>query len=59
MSVKHLLTYLADDYWNRQARTKVRRSMGPRLPIKMINEGLKDYEADPSGFVPFKRRKKG
>jgi hypothetical protein len=27
--------------------------------IKMINERLKDYEADPSSFVPFKRRKKG
>jgi hypothetical protein len=27
--------------------------------IKMINERLKDYEADPSIFVPFKRRKKG
>ena len=25
--------------------------------IKMINERLKDYEKDPSSFVPFKRRK--
>jgi hypothetical protein len=52
-AIKPLLTYIADDYW--------KPVIEPASPeeIEMINERLKDYEADPSSFVPFKRRKKG
>jgi DNA polymerase IIIc chi subunit len=52
-ALKPLLTHLADDYW--------KPVIEPASPeeIKMINERLKDYEADPSSFVPFKKRKKG
>jgi hypothetical protein len=42
-----------DDYWK-----PVIEPASPK-EIKMVNERLKDYEADPSSFVPFKRRKKG
>jgi len=50
--IKPLLTYIADDYWKpviEPASTE---------EIKMIKKRLKDYEADPSSFVPFRRRKK-
>ena len=52
-ALKPLLTHLADDYW--------KPVIEPASPeeIKMINERLKDYEDDPSSFVPFKKRKKG
>jgi len=51
-ALKPLLTHLADDYW--------KPVIEPASPeeIKMINERIKDYEDDPSSFVPFKRRKK-
>jgi len=52
-AIKPLLTYIADDYWK-----PVIEPASPK-EIKMINERLKDYEADPSSFVPFKRRRKG
>jgi len=44
---------IADKYWK-----PVIESASPK-EIKMINERLKDYEADQSSFVPIKRRKKG
>jgi len=52
-ALKPLLTHLADDYW--------KPVIEPASPeeIKMINERLKDYEDDPSSFVPFKKRNKG
>ena len=39
------------DYWK-----PVIEPAGPE-EIEMVNERLKDYERDPSSFVPFKRRK--
>jgi len=51
-AIKPLLTYIAADYWK-----PVTEPASPK-ESKMINERLKDYEADPSSFVPFKRRKK-
>ena len=50
--IQPLLSYIAEDYWK-----PVIEPASPK-EIKMINERLKDYEADPSSFVPFKRRKK-
>ena len=49
--IQPLLTYLADDYW--------KPVIEPASPeeIEMIKERLKDYDKDPSSFVPFKRRK--
>jgi hypothetical protein len=50
-AIQPLLTYLAEDYW--------KPVIEPASPeeIEMIKERLKDYEKDPSSFVPFKRRK--
>jgi hypothetical protein len=51
-AIKPLLTYLADDYW--------KPVIEPASPeeVAMIEERIKDYEKDPSSFVPFKRRSK-
>ena len=50
-ALKPLLAHLAEDYW--------KPVIEPASPeeIKMINKRLRDYEKDPSSFVPFKRRK--
>ena len=52
-ALKPLLTHLADDYW--------KPVIEPASPeeIAMCDERMKDYEKNPSSFVPFKRRKKG
>jgi hypothetical protein len=44
-AIKPLLTYLADDYW--------KPVIEPASPqeIAMIEERMKDYEADPSSFI--------
>jgi hypothetical protein len=44
-AIKPLLTYLADDYW--------KPVIEPASPeeIAMIDERMKDYEADPSSFI--------
>ena len=51
-ALKPLLAHLADDYW--------KPIIEPASPeeILMVEERMKDYEKDPSSFVPFKRRKK-
>jgi hypothetical protein len=45
-AIKPLLMYLADDYW--------KPVIEPASPqeIEMIEERMKDYETDPSTFVP-------
>jgi len=47
--VKPLLTYLADDYWK-----PVTEPASPKERA-MINKRLKEYEEDPSSFVPLKK----
>ena len=49
-AVKPLLTYLADDYWN-----PVTEPASPKEKA-MIKKRLKEYEKDPSSFVPRKKR---
>ena len=49
-AIKPLLTYIADDYWK-----PVIEPASPK-EIAMCDERMKDYEKDPSSFVPFKRR---
>jgi hypothetical protein len=46
-AIKPLLTFLAEDYWN-----PVIESASPEEKA-MIEERMKDYEKDPSCFVPF------
>ena len=50
-ALKPLLTFIVEDYW--------KPIIEPASPeeIKMAEERMKDYEKDPSSFVPFKRRK--
>jgi len=48
-AVKPLLTYLADDYWK-----PVTEPASPKERA-MINKRLKEYEEDPSSFVPLKK----
>jgi hypothetical protein len=50
-AIKPLLAYLADDYW--------KPVIEPASPeeIEMIEERMKDYEADPSSFVPLENIK--
>ena len=45
-AIKPLLTFLAEDYW--------KPVIEPASPedIAMIDERMKDYEKDPSSFVP-------
>jgi hypothetical protein len=50
---KPLLIHLADDYW------KPVIEPASLEEIAMCDERMKDYEKNPSSFVPFKRRKKG
>jgi hypothetical protein len=47
--LKPLLAHLADDYW--------KPVIEPASPeeIAMCDERMKDYERDPSSFVPFKK----
>ena len=47
-AIKPLLTYIAEDYWK-----PVTEPAGPE-EIAMIEERMKDYEKDPSSFVPLK-----
>ena len=50
-ALKPLLTHLADEYW--------KPVIEPASPeeILMVEERMKDYEKDPSSFIPFKKRK--
>jgi hypothetical protein len=45
-ALKPLLTFIADEYW--------KPVIEPASPeeIAMCNERLKDYEKDPSSFIP-------
>ena len=45
-AIKPILTYIAEDYW--------KPVIEPANPeeISMIEERMKDYENDPSSFVP-------
>ena len=47
-AIKPLLNFLSGDYWN-----PVIEAANPE-EIDMINERMKDYENDPSSFVPLK-----
>jgi hypothetical protein len=49
-AVKPLLTYLADDYWK-----PVTEPASPEEVI-MIEKRVREYEKDPSSFVPRKKR---
>ena len=48
LAVKPLLTYLADDYWK-----PVTEPASPKERA-MINKRVKEYEENPSSFVPLK-----
>ena len=48
-AVKPLLTYLADDYWK-----PVTEPASPKERV-MINKRIKEYEENPSSFVPLKK----
>ena len=52
-ALKPLLTHLADDYW--------KPVIEPASPEEaaMIDERVKEYEKDPSSFIPFKKRVAG
>jgi len=45
-AIKPLLFFLANDYW------KPTIEVASPKEIEMINERMKDYETDPSSFVP-------
>ena len=49
-ALKPLLAFIAEDYW--------KPVIEPASPeeIAMVEERIKDYERDPSSFVPFKKR---
>ena len=49
-AVKPLLTYIADDYW--------KPVVEPASPEEaaMCDERMKEYEKDPSSFVPWKKQ---
>ena len=47
-AIKPLLNFLSSDYWNPVIEAANSEE------IEMINERLKDYENDPSSFVPLK-----
>ena len=49
-AVKPLLTYLADDYWK-----PVTEPASPKERA-MINKRVKEYEKNPSSFVPLKNK---
>lgn len=50
-AIKPLLHYMNEDYW--------KPVIEPASPeeIEMVEERMKDYEKDPSSFVPWRRRK--
>jgi len=52
-AIKPLLDYIAEDYW--------KPVIEPASPEEaaMIDERVKEYEKDPSSFVPFKKRAAG
>jgi hypothetical protein len=50
-AVKPLLTYLADDYWK-----PVTEKASPKEKA-MIEKRVKEYEKDPSSFVPLRKKK--
>ena len=52
LAVKPLLAYLVEDYW--------KPVIEPASPeeIAMIEEGMREYEQDPSSFVPWEAVKK-
>jgi hypothetical protein len=50
-AVKPLLTYLADDYWKPVIEPANKKE------IAMVNKRMKDYENDPSSFVPLRKKK--
>ncbi|MCL2128539.1 MAG: hypothetical protein FWH38_09810 [Treponema sp.] len=51
--LKPLLTHLADDYWK-----PVTEPASPR-EAAMIDKRVKEYEKDPSSFVPRRKRAAG
>ena len=52
-AVKPLLAYIAEDYWK-----PITEPASPE-EADMIDERVKEYEKDPSSFVPFKKRATG
>ncbi|MDR2734460.1 MAG: hypothetical protein LBC99_07450 [Spirochaetota bacterium] len=48
-AIKPLLTYLAEDYWK-----PVIEQASPE-EIAMIDEQMKDYEKNPSSFIPLEK----
>ena len=50
-AIKPLLAFLAKDYW------KPIIEPASQEEIELVEERMKDYEKDPSSFVPFKRHK--
>ncbi|MCL1813159.1 MAG: hypothetical protein FWG29_06505 [Treponema sp.] len=49
-AVKPLLTYLADDYWKPVTEPANSKEKA------MINKRVKEYEENPSCFVPLKKK---
>jgi len=49
-AIKPLLTYIAEDYWK-----PITEPTSPE-EAAMIDERVKEYEKDPSSFVPRKKR---
>jgi len=52
-ALKPLLTHLADDYWK-----PVIEPASPKEAAR-IDKRFREYEKDPSSFVPWKKRAKG
>ena len=46
-AIKPLLTFLANDYWKPVIETDLTSE-----EIAMIDEGMAEYRADPSSFLP-------
>jgi hypothetical protein len=49
-AIKPLLDYIVEDYWK-----PVTEPASPE-EAAMIDERVREYEKDPSSFVPFKKR---
>jgi len=50
-ALKPLLTFIADDHWKPVIEPANAKE------IKMVNERMKDYDKDPSSFIPLKNIK--
>ena len=46
-AIKPLLAYLSEDYW----KPVIETNLSPE-EIALIDEGMEEYEKDPSSFVP-------